>query len=62
MIPYKDENPSELTPVVTVGIILVNTLVWLFVQGGGVTTPQLARSVCELGLIPGAVLHTTPPG
>jgi membrane associated rhomboid family serine protease len=62
VIPYKDENPTELTPVVTVGLIIVNTLVWLFVQGGGVSPPELARSVCHLGLIPGEVLHSVPPG
>ena len=61
MIPYKDENPTELTPLVTVGIITLNVLAWLFVQGAG--TPEvLARSVCHLGLIPGEVLHTVPPG
>ena len=61
MIPYKDENPTELTPVVTLGIIALNTLVWLFVQGAGAPEP-LARSVCQLGLIPGEVLRTVPPG
>ena len=61
MLPYKDENPTELTPVVTVGIIIVNVLAWLFVQGAGAAEP-LARSVCQLGLIPGEVLHTVPPG
>ena len=61
MFPYKDENPTELTPVVTLGIIAVNALVWLLVQGLGADEP-LARSVCQLGLIPGEVLHTVPPG
>ena len=61
VLPYKDENPTELTPVVTVGIIIVNVLAWLFVQGAGAAEP-LARSVCQLGLIPGEVLHTVPPG
>src|SRR5437773_7719255 len=61
VLPYKDENPTELTPVITVGIIVVNVLAWLFVQGAGAAEP-LARSVCQLGLIPGEVLHTVPPG
>src|SRR6184192_2836789 len=61
MFPYKDENPTELTPVVTLGIIAVNAMVWLLVQGLGADEP-LARSVCQLGLIPGEVLHTVPPG
>src|SRR6266702_2449982 len=61
VFPYKDENPTELTPVITVGIIILNILAWLFVQGAGAAEP-LARSVCQLGLIPGEVLHTVPPG
>ncbi len=61
MLPYKDENPTELTPLVTVGIIAINVLAWLLVQGAGAPEP-LARSVCQLGLIPGEVLHTVPPG
>ena len=61
MFPYKDENPTELTPVVTLGIIAVNAMVWLLVQGLG-ADESLARSVCQLGLIPGEVLRTVPPG
>jgi len=62
VIPYRDENPTDLTPAVTVGIIIVNAVVWLLVQGGGVSPEQLVRSVCELGLIPGEVLRSVPPG
>ena len=61
MFPYKDENPTELSPVVTLGIIALNTMVWFLVQGFGADEP-LARSVCQLGLIPGEVLRTVPPG
>ncbi len=61
MFPYKDDNPTELPPVVTVGIIVANVLVWLFVQGMG-TSEALAQSVCNLGLIPGEVLRTAQPG
>ncbi len=61
MFPYKDENPTELTPLVTLGIIAVNAMVWLLVQGLGADEP-LGRSVCQLGLIPGEVLRTVPPG
>jgi len=62
VIPYRDENPTDLTPVITVGIIILNALVWLFVQGAGVDGAVLVRSVCQLGLIPGEVLGTVPPG
>ena len=61
MFPYKDENPTVLTPVVTVGLIVVNVLVWAVVQGLGATEP-LVRSVCNLGLVPGELLGTAPPG
>ncbi|HEX9582300.1 MAG TPA: rhomboid family intramembrane serine protease [Gemmatimonadales bacterium] len=51
MFPYKDENPTYLTPLVTVGIIVLTGLVWTVVQGAG-TYPRLAESVCRLGAIP----------
>ncbi|HEY3279340.1 MAG TPA: rhomboid family intramembrane serine protease [Gemmatimonadales bacterium] len=61
MFPYKDDNPTELPPIVTVSIIAANVLVWLFVQGMG-SQEALAQSVCNLGLIPGEVLGTARPG
>jgi len=61
VFPYKDENPAELTPVVTLGIIAVNVVAWLFVQGAG-SDEALARSVCQLGLIPAEVLRSAPAG
>ena len=61
MIPYRDDNPTLRTPVVTVGIIALNVVVWIFVQQMG-TDPALAQSVCEFGLIPGEFLGTLSPG
>src|SRR3989442_13900062 len=61
MFPYKDENPTILTPVVTVGIIAANLAAGLFVQGAG-TNEAVLRSVCQLGLIPGEVLGRVPVG
>ncbi len=61
MFPYKDENPTILTPFITIGIIVVTGLVWLIVQGAG-TNPALAQSVCQLGLIPGELLGRIPQG
>lgn len=52
MFPIRDENPTLRTPVVTIAIIALNAVVWLFLQGGGMD-PQLAQSVCQFGAIPG---------
>ncbi|HEV8264529.1 MAG TPA: rhomboid family intramembrane serine protease [Gemmatimonadales bacterium] len=62
MFPYKDDNPTELPPIITVGFIALNVLVFLFAQGMGLSQQELAQSVCQLGLIPGEVLHTAQPG
>lgn len=61
MFPYKDDNPTLATPVVTIFLIGVNVAVWILVQGMG-TDPALTRSVCELGLIPGEFLGRVLPG
>jgi membrane associated rhomboid family serine protease len=61
MFPYRDDNPTLGTPVVTLLIIAVNVAVWILVQGMG-QDPALARSVCELGLIPGEFLGRVAPG
>lgn len=61
MFPYKDDNPTILTPVVTVALIIANAAVWLLVQGLG-TEPALSRSLCTLGLIPGDLLHLAGEG
>jgi membrane associated rhomboid family serine protease len=61
MFPYRDDNPSILTPVVTVGLIAANLAIWIVFQGMG--NPQrVAASVCELGLIPGDLLQRLPIG
>lgn len=61
MFPYRDENETQRTSIVTGIIIALNVLVWIFVQGAGSDLP-LARSVCELGLIPGELTLSLPPG
>ena len=61
MFPYRDENETQRFAIITAAIIAVNILVWLFVQGAG-SMLALARSVCELGLIPGELTLTVPPG
>ena len=61
MFPYRDENETQRLAIVTGTIISINVLAWLFVQGAG-TSAALARSVCELGLIPGELTGSLPPG
>jgi len=61
MFPYRDENETQRPAYVTVALIAANVLVWLLVQGAGTPGP-LARSVCELGLIPGELTLALPPG
>jgi membrane associated rhomboid family serine protease len=61
VFPYRDENETVRTPVATYALIAVNAAAWLLVQGAGSTLP-LARSVCELGLIPGELTASVAPG
>ena len=61
MFPYRDENETQRPAIVTGVIIALNVLTWIVVQGAGATI-SLARSVCELGLIPGALTASLPAG
>ncbi|MGE3539651.1 MAG: rhomboid family intramembrane serine protease [Candidatus Tectimicrobiota bacterium] len=61
MFPYRDENETQRPAIVTGIVIGLNVLIWLAVQGAGSTLP-LARSVCNLGLIPGELTGTLPAG
>jgi membrane associated rhomboid family serine protease len=55
LFPLRDENPTAITPVVTVVLILGNVAVWLYVQGMGFDAGVLVESVCRFGAIPGHV-------
>jgi membrane associated rhomboid family serine protease len=61
VLPYHDENETQRTPYVTLVLIGVTVLAWVFVQGAGATLP-LAQSVCDLGLIPGELTASLAPG
>ena len=61
MFPIRDDNPHFLTPYVTYGLIGLNVLAWVLLQGFGME-PALSSSVCRLGLIPADVLQTAPAG
>jgi membrane associated rhomboid family serine protease len=60
MIPYKDDNPTRTAPVVTVGLIAVNVLVYLFfrLQGGR----AFSAAVFEFGLVPRELWSGNLPG
>ena len=61
MFPYRDDNPTLSPAYLTVGLIVVTTLVWVVVQGAG-TQPALGRSICQLGAIPGELLGRVAEG
>ncbi len=55
MFPIRDDNPTEIAPLVTIAIIGVCVAVWWGLQGAGFDAGALAGSVCELGAIPGEI-------
>ena len=59
MIPINDENPTELTPWMTVLLIGVNLYVWYAVQGLG-TMPALEQSVIAYGTHPCEITGACP--
>ena len=61
MFPYHDENETQRTPVVTMALIALNVAAFVLIQGAGAEEP-LAASVCDLGLVPGELMATVPPG
>ena len=61
MIPYRDENETQRRAIVTGAIIALNIFTWLIIQGAG-SDFALAKSVCELGLIPGELTASLPVG
>jgi membrane associated rhomboid family serine protease len=61
MFPLRDDNPTIRPPIATVLILAGNVLSWIFVQGLG-DDMALARSICNLGLIPADILGLASPG
>ncbi len=61
MFPYHDENKTDRTPYMTYGLVAVNVITWLVVQGAG-STMALAASVCNYGLVPGELTGMATPG
>ena len=61
MLPYHDELKSQRAAVITIGLIGVNALVWIFWQRAGMQ-PALIDSLCRLGLVPAEVTGYGGPG
>lgn len=59
MFPLRDENPTELTPYFTVALIAINVIVWVYVQGAGMSEAALYDSVCRYGVIPAELTGRT---
>lgn len=59
MIPLRDENPTLLLPLVTIGLIVANVGAWLYLQGAGMSPEVLGDSVCSWGMIPAEVTGST---
>lgn len=53
MIPLRDANPSRRTPWITIAIIAVNTLVFLYEFS--LNEPMLRRMVFSMGMVPARV-------
>ena len=53
--PYRDENPTDTRPYVTIGLITLNVLIYLLVSVGGTDTYRFA--VLNYGLIPVELVH-----
>jgi membrane associated rhomboid family serine protease len=62
MIPISDDNPTLTTPIMTWLILGAMFAVWVVVQGGGMNEQTLARSICNLGMVPGELTHRAPVG
>ena len=61
MFPLRDENPTEITPFVTVALIAANVGIWLFVQNAG-SGERFLESLCLYGAIPGEISGAIPRG
>src|SRR5436853_81521 len=62
MIPLSDENPTLHTPVMTWALLGAMFAVWLAVQGAGFDELQLAKSICNYGMVPGELTHRAALG
>jgi rhomboid family protein len=57
LIPLKDNIPTRSFPVLTVSLIVINVIVYFFLQHGGITHGPSDSSVIKYGLIPYELTH-----
>jgi membrane associated rhomboid family serine protease len=62
MFPISDNSPTLRTPIVTMGLLALLGLVWVFFQGAGLDPMRLAATVCNFGLVPGEITQRLPIG
>jgi membrane associated rhomboid family serine protease len=62
MIPISDDNTTLRFPLVTIALLVVMGLVWVLIQGAGLSSTVLAASVCNLGLVAGELTGRAPIG
>jgi membrane associated rhomboid family serine protease len=62
MIPISDDNTTLRFPLVTIALLVAMGLVWVLIQGAGLSQTVLAASVCNLGLVPGELTGRAPIG
>ena len=62
MFPLRDDNPTEIFPVITVLLIGATAAVWWLVQGAGLAQGPLMDSVCAFGAIPAEITGSQPEG
>ena len=59
MVPLRDDNPTEITPFFTMGLIMLNVASWFMLQGAG--SPQaLEASVMVFGTYPCEITLACP--
>ena len=61
MIPIKDDNPQIAIPWTTYGLIGINALAWIVLQGVGFGD-NFQSSICEYGLVPAQITNTAGDG
>jgi len=58
MIPLRDDNTSENLPFVTIGIIMLNLVIYLYQLSLG---PQFEEAILLFGVVPHKIMHLKNP-